>query len=162
MRVLAFDLSGAVGWALFDDHRLVRSDTFRVPPERFGQYGKRFTAAYVFAREIIATQKPDVVAFEAPIQPRAGTRDLKNTHPLNLRFLTGLASIFEMVAHMESVRCVEVANGTAKKRLAGSGRAKKPAMVIAAIKAGFIVANDHEADACAVALATLDHIGVAP
>jgi Holliday junction resolvasome RuvABC endonuclease subunit len=160
VRVLAFDLSSHVGWALFDDRQLVRSDTWNTPPEMVGRFGRRFTAAYVFAREIIATQKPDVVAFEAPIQPRAGTRDLKNTHPINLRFLQGLATIFEMVAHMENVRCVEVANGTAKKRLAGSGRAKKPAMIVAAIKQGFIVANDHEADACAVALAALDHVGV--
>ena len=160
MRVLAFDLSSHVGWALFDGRRLVRSDTWNTPPEMVGRFGRRFTAAYVFAREIITTQKPDLIAFEAPIQPRAGTRDLKNTHPLNLRFLQGLATIFEMVAHIEGVRCVEVANGTAKKRLTGSGRAKKPDMVVAAIKQGFIVANDHEADACAVALAALDHVGV--
>jgi crossover junction endodeoxyribonuclease RuvC len=151
MRVLAFDLSSSVGWALFVGRRLVRSDTWRAPPESYDRFGRRFTGLYVFAREIIATQKPDVVAFESPAYV--------NRNPRNFRYLVGLASVLEMVAHMESIRCCEVNVSTAKKRLAGHGRADKTQMVVAAVRQGFVVANDHEADACAVALAALDHVG---
>ena len=46
----------------------------------------------------------------------------------------------------------------AKIVLTGNGRAKKNDMVVAAVKRGYRVADEHQADAVAVALAAYDHI----
>src|SRR5262245_18087794 len=77
-----------------------------------------------------------------------------------LRLQISLASTIETLAKARGVRCFEVATQSAKVALLGIGRAPKDArnwdwkreMVIAAVRRGWPVGDDHQADACAVAL----------
>ena len=58
---------------------------------------------------------------------------------------------------LEHLRCVECHPSTVKVALAGNGKAKKHAMIAAAVRRDFIVATEHEADACGVALVAFEH-----
>ena len=157
MRVLALDISTNVGWAVFNGrHSKPRLDTWRAPMAMVGHYGRRLSAFEEWLRGKISLLQPELVAFESPIFVKWSSDLATNEH--TIRLLIGLASITELVCYRASVRCIEVHSQTAKKRLAGNSRAKKNQMVAAAVKAGFEVANDHEADACAVALAAYDHV----
>jgi Holliday junction resolvasome RuvABC endonuclease subunit len=162
MRCLALDISSRVGWVAF--HRpgaLAGIGTWHVPDSP--RLGERFLW---FERWLIGKcreHRPDVLAFEEPIRGlpwrKAGT-DRYTTMPVQ-KLLQGLAAIAELVAaEIDCERCIEVPTSTAKKKLAGHGRADKTMMIAAAIKMGIDVADEHQADALAVALCAYDHVGV--
>lgn len=163
MRCLALDLSGHVGWALFarPDAR-PRCGTFDIPPTRWADnFGPRFRELYEWLDGMVASIRPELLAFEAPLTPIDGKSWKVDTDANTVRFLTGLASIAELVAARHSVRCIEVAVPTVKARLAGSRFAKKAEIQAAAVRLGYPVADHHQADACGVALAAYDHVGAA-
>lgn len=149
MRVLAFDASSTVGWAFFADARAVPVlGDFEVPNST--DYGVRCLDMLNRTRILVEHHKPDVVAFEAPIFL---PRDRWHTR----RLLTSLTVVIELVAAMRGLRCIEASPADVKRALAGA-RASKADMVVAATRMGWKVANDHQADACGVALAVYSHL----
>lgn len=151
MRVLAFDAATTVGWALFADARAVPLlGTFTL--EGHGcDYGRLNCKMLGVVRMLIREQRPEVIAFEAPIfMPR----DKWHTR----RLLVGLVTIIELAAAMANLPCVEVVPREAKQCLTGDQYADKKAMVAAAETMGWPVEDDHQADACAVALVAYGHL----
>ena len=69
----------------------------------------------------------------------------------------GFAASTEKVAHLEHLRCVECHPLTVKVALASHCKASKRQMISAAVRHDFIVATEHEADACGVALVAFEH-----
>jgi Holliday junction resolvasome RuvABC endonuclease subunit len=157
LRVLALDISTNVGWAIFNSRlSKPRLDTWRAPMAMVGHYGRRLSMFEEWLRGKVSLLQPELVAFESPIFVKWSSDLATNEH--TIRLLGAMAGIAELVCWRASVRCIEVHSQTAKKCLAGNSRAKKDQMIAAAVKAGFDVANDHEADACAVALAAYNHV----
>src|SRR5262249_15290390 len=107
----------------------------------------------------LEVDRPSVLAWEEPIRPRFGSR--MNTTLDTVKLLQGLAAIAELTG----VRCgirrrIEVPTATAKKKLARHGHADKDMMIAAAVRMGITVADEHQADALAVALVAYEHCGV--
>lgn len=75
-----------------------------------------------------------------------------------LRLQISLAAEIETTAKEFKIECVEVATNSAKKALTGNGRAEKRDMVVAATQRGWAVADDHQADAAAVALVAMESV----
>ncbi len=161
MKVLGLDCSTQVGWSYFSaDGAVPRCGTWKAPPSWSAEdYGTRFAKFHDWLCDMLTTMQPDVLAFESPVLPRGSMNMLTTEH--TLRTLIGLVSVAELVAQLRGVRCFEVNVATAKKMLTGNGRAEKPDMVIAATNRGFPVADDHQADACAVGLVALAHLRAA-
>jgi Holliday junction resolvasome RuvABC endonuclease subunit len=155
MKVLALDCSTSVGWAFFKAHGAApMCGTWKAPSTwSIEDYGSRFAKFHDWLCDMLTTLEPNVLAFESPVLPR-GSMDFPTTEH-TLRTLIGLVSVAELVAKLRGVRCREVNVSTAKKALTGNGRAQKSDMIVAATNRGFGVADDHQADACAVGLVAL-------
>lgn len=149
--ILALDCSTHVGHAFFADVGAKPIlGTWKAPKSwSMEDYGKRFHAFHNWLTDMLTTFNPDILAFEGPVMMRGPNA---NTTEHTIRTLIGLVSVAELVAALRGIRCFEVNVATAKKELSGNGRAKKDEMIIAATRRGYEVANDHEADAIAVAL----------
>jgi hypothetical protein len=163
VRVLALDCSSSVGFALFGSPTARPTLGTWHMPTRFAldDFGARFGAMRDWLSPFVATARPDVLAFEAPITwvitDRSGA---PNSSAGQVRLLVGLVAVVELVANDMAVRCIEVAVHDAKRRLAASSRAKKRDMAAAAVRAGYAIADHHQADAVAVALVAYDHLGL--
>lgn len=157
MRLLALDTSTHVGWALFaNPGRLIDLGTFDLPPVRFvGDHGRRWVAFEDWLGSQIVKFRPSIVAWEMAADSGGAVR-LRNSGPVT-RLLQGLTCIAETVATRHGTRAIEVPIVTAKKKLAGDHRAGKGKMILAALNAGHVVADDHQADAIAVAEAAYSH-----
>lgn len=83
------------------------------------------------------------LVFEAPFVPS------KFAAPDQTRRAFGMAALCEEAAFARRIPCFEVVTSTIKKQFASHGRADKPMMIRAAKRRGFVVSNDHEADAAA-------------
>ena len=103
--------------------------------------------------KMLLDHRPDVVAFEAPILPRNKTFEKQRA----IRMSYGWAMLTEKVAFGYGKRCVEAHPSTVKVALASNGKATKKQMIAAAVRRDFIVATEHEADACGVALVAFEH-----
>jgi Holliday junction resolvasome RuvABC endonuclease subunit len=110
---------------------------------------------------MIAKWKPDLIVFESPWIPRTPKPNAKpskiKTTPQVLRGQITWAAVIETTAAKHGIECREVESVSAKKVMTGRGRLedKKRDMVNAALARGFRVADDHQADACAVAMVAL-------
>jgi Holliday junction resolvasome RuvABC endonuclease subunit len=160
---LGLDLSGHVGWAFFAKPTgKPRLGTFRLPVTRWADnYGPKFHELDQWLDGMVVSMRPDVLAFEAPLTPVDGKSWAVKTDRNTVRYLTGLATVAELVAARHHVRCLEVAVNTAKAWLSGTQWASKQQMLAAAVRLGFRVADHHQADACGVVLAAFNHLGVA-
>jgi Holliday junction resolvasome RuvABC endonuclease subunit len=161
VRLLTFDTSTHVGWALFaHPHRLIAFDTWELPPpigvDPYAM-GSRWLAFENWVDMMLIEHRPQVVAFEAPISPNM---PFATSNTLTMRLLHGLTVVVELCATRGGVRCIEVPNATAKTRMTGNQHAKKPAMIAAALALGHLVADDNQADAIGVGLATYEHLGI--
>lgn len=162
MRCLALDLSVHVGWVVFArPDKLVAHGTWNLPS--YQRLGNRFLAFERWLIELCRQQRPEIVAFEEPIRGtptrRAGIEHV--TTMATQKLLQGLATIAELVAAKAGAdRCIEVATSSAKKKLAGHGRAEKRQMIAAAIAMGVPISSEHEADALAVCLCAYEHVGL--
>ena len=164
MRCLALDLSHFVGWAEFAKPTgKPRTGTYELPFTRGTNFGPIFHALDQWLDGMVMAIKPQLLGFEAPLTPIDGKSWQIETNARTVRYLTGLATIAELVAARHGVRCIEVAVRTAKARLTGNQYAKKRDMSLACINRGWLPADEHQADACGVALAAYDHVGeIAP
>lgn len=150
MRVLAFDASSTTGWASFADARSVPVlGSFELKP-RASDYGSVALDMMGKVRSLIEQHKPQVVGFEAPIFL---PRDRWHTR----RLLGCLVNVIELAAAMRDLRCIEVDPSKVKACLGGKG-ADKAQQIKAAILMGWPVKNDHEADACGVALGVYGYL----
>jgi Holliday junction resolvasome RuvABC endonuclease subunit len=161
MRCLALDISVHVGWIAFDrPDKVAAHDTWTLP-----SYQRLGARLLTFERWLIARcreHKPDILAFEEPIRgtPTRAAGIAGHTTMATQKLLQGLATVAELVAaKVGTERCIEVATSSAKKKLAGHGRAEKRAMIAAALAMGVHVSSEHEADALAVALCAYEHCG---
>lgn len=161
MICLGLDLGLSVGWALFGNPQgKPKLGTFDLPAAPTDRPGRRFMALDDWLDDMIVTTAPQLLAFEAPIVPIDKRAWHIDTDASTVRFLIGLASIVELVAQRRHLRCIEVAVPTVKNRMTGNQWAKKGAVIAAAVKLGYRIADAHQADACGVALAAFDHVGV--
>lgn len=178
MRVLGLDLSTRTGWAWFEDaDGKPVCGTERLPkvldPD---DYGTRTLALLRWLDQFVEDHRPiNVIVFESPFIPMGPTKD-KDTHGSDqkptfnttaqtIRLQISLASTIETVAKSHDIRCMEVATSSGKLMLTGCGRAPKVKnwdwgreMVNAATRRGYPVADDHQADACAVALVAMANL----
>lgn len=155
-RALALDLATTTGHAVMERGRVPMFGTWKAPRTVEGEYGPAYAALWTFLDEMDQVHGFDAVGFEQPIKKRTDTLHI-------LRLLTGFAVVVETWAGVVRLRpgrgsfqCVEVPVPTAKKALTGDSYAEKNAMVAAACRLGWRVANDHEADAGAVGLVTFE------
>lgn len=164
---LFLDLSTRVGWAAFKD----AAD----PAPKFGT--ERLPKAYdpddiaartlplrKWLRLMIDSIGPDVLGFESPLILMAGKDELAMmTTAQTLRLQVSLAAEVETTAKECGVQHIlEIATSSAKVALAGTarlGKEKKRAMLVAAVNRGWNVADDHQADAGAVALVAYRSLG---
>jgi Holliday junction resolvasome RuvABC endonuclease subunit len=157
VRLLALDLSTHVGWAFFADRStLTAHDTWHAPGRHKSardDFGPMALAFESWLIKMLLDHRPDVVAFEAPILPRNKTFEKQRA----IRMSYGWAMLTEKVAFGYGKRCVEAHPSTVKVALARNGKATKKDMIAAAVRRDFIVATEHEADACGVALVAFEH-----
>ena len=158
--LLSLDCSTSVGWSFWTSaDAMPRCGTWKAPKSwSIEDYGKRFQHFHDWLCDMLTTMQPEMLAFEGPVIPRAGMRDLKTSEHI-MRTLIGLVSVAELVANLRGIRCFEVHVSTAKSVLTGNGRADKTDMIAEAVKRGWPVGDDHQADACAVALVVYDMLG---
>jgi len=149
MNLLAFDLATNTGWAAGDGSKLPVIGHFRLPATGH-DVGRFLITARDFYGVLITRFNPDLVLFEMPVLGTVVTVAVT-------RKLHGMAGQLEVVCHDRGVPCREVAPATAKKQLTGSGRAKKPQMIIAARSLGLKIETEDEADAVAVWLCGVRH-----
>jgi Holliday junction resolvasome RuvABC endonuclease subunit len=160
VRCLALDLSTHAGWVAFrEPGDLIGQGTWLLPDGR--RSGPRFVAFHEWLGRRVIEYRPDILAFEEPIRGIPGRQMGATTNMHTQKLLQGLATIAELVAAEHDIkRCIEVPTSTAKKKLAGHGRADKHQMKAAAVNAGVIVGDEHQADALAVAMCAYEHCGV--
>lgn len=159
-RCLALDLSHFVGWAEFANPTAKpRMGTKELPFTRGNNFGPVFHALDQWLDGMVLTIRPALLAFEAPLTPIDGKSWDIETNARTVRYLTGLATIAELVAARRGVRCIEVHVRTVKARLSGNQFAKKGQMKAACVERGWLPADDHQADSCGVGLAAYDHVG---
>jgi Holliday junction resolvasome RuvABC endonuclease subunit len=151
MRVLAFDAATETGWASFADARSLPVLGTFVLPACGTNYGRRNLLMLREVAALVDRFTPQVVAYEAPFFK---FRDRWHTR----RLLTGLVAMIEVAAERRAARCIEVEVCDAKECLTGERRASKGMMINAAKGMGWQVMDDHQADACAVALVAYGHL----
>lgn len=158
MRLFVLDCSTHVGWAFFKACGAMPTfDTWHAPRgvDR-DDFGAPWVAFEVWLACKLDELAPDVLGFEAPLLPRNKT--FQKTRAIRMSW--GFATVVETTARKRGLRCIECHPSTVKKRLAGHGKADKDAMIVAAIRAGWLVADDNQADALGVGLVTYDHVGL--
>ena len=155
MRLLALDLSTHVGWAFFAHRKAAPlTDTWHAPRQpHSNDFGPMFVAFEKWLAHMLADHRPHVLAFEAPILP--SLRPFQKTQAIRMSY--GFACMTEKAATVAHLRCVECHPSTVKVALARNGKASKKQMIAAAVRRDFIVATEHEADACGVALVAFEH-----
>ena len=160
MRLIALDMSVNVGWVYFARPGELAGRGTEVLPH-YSDDGRRFDAFFIWLLAKLEVCEPNVLAWEEPIRGIPGRPFGGLTSMRTRKLLQGLA----VVAELAGVRCgikrrIEVPTATAKKKLAGHGHADKDQMQTAAVRMGITVADEHQADALAVALVAYEHCGV--
>lgn len=147
MRLLAFDLATSTGVAIGDARDAPLCHT-----ERLGEagraHGARFSQAFHMASRLIKQHQPDLVAYEEPIA--SGVTGAQE----RVQLAMGLRACLLAVCHMRGVRAAGYHVSSVRKHFIGRGDFKRndaKARTIARCRDfGWHVANDNEADACAV------------
>lgn len=147
--ILFLDLARQAGWAIGRAGGEIASGSeFLAPPAQ--GHGRTFAALDAFMADLIETNRPSVVAFEQPMDPRhMGKRTTFKT----ARLLMGLTAIAEACcARMQVRRTVECSVADIRKHLLGKqparGQAKEEVMQYLKYT-GFKPSDDNEADAIA-------------
>lgn len=156
-RGLFIDPGGNIGWAVMPylpTLPLHAHGTFPLA-SRARSWGMRLHYLDRWLEGILERFKPDHIGFEAPFQPTGFRKNPIN--PQLSRFLICIAGKIEEVADRRGIPCSEVSIQSAKFALTGDGNAEKPAMIAAAMAREWMVASEHEADACAVGLVCINN-----
>jgi Holliday junction resolvasome RuvABC endonuclease subunit len=148
MRVLALDLSSTSGAAFdgVDGKPQFSTHKGRMPDD--DDFGAFFGALAKWVRDLIAFQRPDLIAIEAPFVPLGNTG--RPTSPRIVYALVGLAAVAETVANAHSIPTCKPAVASVRKHFTGSGRAKKPDVERRCYLLGWSPRDNHQADAAAL------------
>jgi Holliday junction resolvasome RuvABC endonuclease subunit len=157
------DGGGNVGLAIMSyeqEPRLIHRETFVAPRASSRAWGFRWWKTEVWLQEKVDEFRPAFIGFEAPyIGDISRQKDGSfQSSEQALRYLIGVDAIFEMVATRNGIECSEVTPSTAKVAMTGSGRPgktseeQKRAMKAHAIARGYLIGDEHQADAVGVGL----------
>lgn len=146
--LIGFDLATQVGWCAGDGSRLPVVDSF-VLPSTGSNVGRYLLDARAYFRILLDRFQPSLVIMEAPIRTNRTDGTTIKLH--------GLGCVLEMECEERGIEPKQVYPVTSKKRLAGHGHAKKPAMILAARNLGLPVKNADEADAVGAWLCGVEH-----
>ncbi len=145
--LIGFDNASRVGWCAGDGSRTPAFGSFQLPVTG-ADVGRYLLEARAFYRILLDRFQPTICVYEAPVRVENQALQIK---------LHGLPGILEMECVERGVRVVMAYPVTLKKRLAGHGHSKKPAMILAARGLGLEVDNHDEADAVAAWLCGVEH-----
>lgn len=160
--LLSIDASKYVGWAFFRSAGDKPKCRTWVAQGLWNSddYAPYFLAFETWLTEMLDVMQPDVFAFESPIvMPK---RDGRGSDENNVRRLIGIVSVAELVCARRNLPCYEVHNQTAKAFVGASSRKDKVEMMVRMTERGYDVADQHQGDACAVALVAFDQLGETP
>lgn len=166
--VLGLDCSQSVGWSLFQsaNDKAPRCRTKPFPDSWLDdQYGKYFAEVEEWFVDMLTVHQPEAVVFESPLL--LSRQENRGSDEQNVRRLVGVVSIIEKVCYQRKVRCEEVNVQVAKSFMGVPGRRPtdmpkaqyKSLMTVAVTEFGYEVADDHQADAVAMALVFFDQLG---
>jgi hypothetical protein len=145
VKIVAADIASATGLAVDGGDGRPRGLTFRVPcgGEDLGRAGLAFSE---WLYGVVAIEKPDLLAIEAPVLGNAGGRVFTS------EILIGLAFMAAVVAKSRGIRFERAHVQTVRRHLLGQGRPDNPKRAVLARcrLLGWAPANDNEADAMAV------------
>lgn len=147
-KLLALDLSSNVGHAVLERGRPPVFGTLRLVGKDLAGQMSGFLA---FLEDAQALHQFDSMAWERPILTPRDT-------VAKLELLYGLVGIALAWAGRMDLPWRECPVQQAKITLTGRAHAKKDDMIAAALRAGWKVADDHQADACAVGVWAFDQI----
>lgn len=151
--LLSLDLSGKVGFSFFAAPTSApRFGTFVVPLAPPDRVGRRYVAFADWIADTLEVMAPAVVAYEGQIPPRAATS------AASYQFLGALVALVEEAGERRGCRLILVSVQDGKRALTGNPRADKHESIVAAVRRGWNVADDHQADALGVALAAYEHL----
>lgn len=159
--ILALDASLYVGWAYFSSPDAKPKCRTWVAPAglwKSENYAPYFLAFEDWLLEMLNVMQPDILAFESPVVGNFGPG--RGSDENNLRRLIGIVSIAELVAARRNIKCYEAHNQTCKAFMGVSSRKDKGGMIVAITERGYAVADQHQADACSVALVVLHDLGL--
>ena len=153
--LLSLDLSSNIGWAMFnpemDERRRVQFGTLpfgRTDTEEGTAHIARMCGQFSnWLDERYMVDPWDAIAWEAPFLKPGDKVD-------KIKILIGLVGIAFAFAgsRRHPMRYLEVQPKEVKKRMTGRQDADKADVIAACWSVGWKVKNDHEADACGVAL----------
>ena len=139
--ILALDLATQTGVAVGDSAGKPTASTHKLGP---GDHAARFLGGALMVKRLIAEHQPDAIAIEEPYL------DMK--HPDAARFLYGLRGAVLLSAKSQGYDVHEINIRAIRSHFIG--RHKKGLAKVSTIeqcrRLGWAVANDDEADACAV------------
>lgn len=169
--LLALDLGGKTGWALFTANgSLLYTGTVKVSAGEFPDaYGERMLYLGKWLWRFIRERGVTRIVFESPYVPITGFKSTSGKGPVftqhSIRLGISWACTVELIAEQAGVPCGEVSAISAKKEFTGDHRAKKPDMLAEAIRRGWLLPDsraEDQADACAVGLVDLVERGILP
>lgn len=159
MRILALDLGGKCGFAIYDNGTVV-SGTWKLvktsTKKRLERSGYRFVRFWNNLEQIELKGKIDYVYYEE-VHAHAGT-DAAHAYGA----FRGVLMLF-CDNRAEPIPYDSFGVGTIKKRATGKGNSKKPEMIKAANKKllrGRKVIDDNEADSLFILLLGLEKLGI--
>lgn len=160
--ILSLDVSKYCGWSYFKSADAKPQCRTWIAEGLWNSddYSPYFVAFEEWLMNMIQVFQPDVVAWESPIiLPR---RDGRGSDENNVRRLIGIVSIAELVCARLRIRCFEAHNQTCKAFVGVSRFKDKNAMIVAMTERGYEVADQHQGDACAVALVVFSQLEELP
>lgn len=146
MIILALDTGHKTGWALFDEHGLIKSGVMEIDNTYDGKCFADFEQSLAI---LLTDSNPSKVVLEKPVFRGANTRRL-----------WGFVSIVQMMAHKRNLIYNEENIVSIKKFITGKGNAKKKDVMKSIENKGYNFADDNEADAIALALYAFEKIEV--
>lgn len=148
--LLALDIAQSTGFAigaLDADRPLTGSVRCAADGDDFGRAGVAFEKWMV---GLIDLQKPDVVAFEAPLVVGGNRGTTRPTNANTIRLLFGLAFLAETIASRCGLRVYECHIQTVRRHFCGNGRCQKPEVRARCRQLGWDVQSNDAADAAAI------------
>lgn len=146
--LMALDLSGDTGWALFAPGAPPRFGTLRWRGQGHAEICGQF---YGWIHESYPIFGWDAMAWEAPFL-RPGDK------VATIKILIGLVGICLGFARWHKMPFEEVQPKEVKKRMTDRQDAQKTDVIAACWSVGWKVGSEHEADACGVGLVAYDRI----
>ena len=147
--LIGFDLATQVGWCAGDGSRSPVVDSFclRATGADVGAY---LLEAREYYRILLRRFQPSACIYEAPVT-------MPNQTPEVTTKLHALPGVLEMECIEAGVPVHKVYPVTLKKRVTGSGRSEKGAVMAAVRRAGMTPKNKDESDAAGAWLCGLHH-----